>query len=80
MAKNLDKVMKWKQAVADFREYYMPGIVLQEQANGFTEHPDWTMRREAWNNYTDYLCKSHMISDWQYEWWGQPACVDPDAG
>jgi hypothetical protein len=34
--------------------------------------PDWPARREAWNNWTDSLCKDGQISDWQYENWSQP--------
>ena len=28
--------------------------------------PDWPARSEAWNNWTDSLCKDGQISDWQY--------------
>jgi len=34
--------------------------------------PDWPARREAWNNWTDMLCKDGLISDWQYNNWSQP--------
>ena len=34
--------------------------------------PDWPARSEAWNNWTDFLCKDGQISDWQYENWSQP--------
>jgi len=39
--------------------------------------PDWPARREAWNNWTDSLCKDYEISDWQYANWSQPSvCGD----
>ncbi len=30
------------------------------------------MRREAWNNLTDALCKSRQITERQYETWANP--------
>jgi hypothetical protein len=35
-----------------------------------------TSPREAWNNWTDGLCKDGEISDWQYENWSQPDSCD----
>ena len=39
----------------------------------------WTYRasdkvalREAWNNYTDSLCKDGLITERQYETWSNP--------
>ena len=40
--------------------------------------PDNAARCEAWNNWTDSLCKNGIISDWQYENWSQPAVCDGD--
>ena len=74
--RDLDTVITWKQAVSDFEECYMPGIIQKEQENGFTRYADLPMRREAWNNYTDALCKDGMISDWQYNNWSQPDMCD----
>lgn len=34
--------------------------------------PDWPARREAWNNFTDYLQRSGQITMKQYETWGHP--------
>lgn len=28
--------------------------------------------RTEWNNFTDYLCKDGMISEWQYNNWSHP--------
>ncbi len=36
--------------------------------------PDWPARSEAWNNWTDSLCKDGQISDWQYHNWTHPRC------
>ena len=33
---------------------------------------DVVMRREAWNNFTDALCKSRQITLRQYETWTAP--------
>ena len=33
---------------------------------------DSTAKREMWNNYTDALCKDGLITQKQYENWGQP--------
>ena len=33
---------------------------------------DYVAKREAWNNWTDGLCKDGLISFWQYENWNQP--------
>ena len=74
--RDLATVITWKQAVSDFEECYMPGIIQKEQENGFTRYADLPMRREAWNNYTDFLCKNGEISDWQYENWSQPDVCD----
>tara|TARA_Y100001951_G_C11198349_1_gene215637 strand:- start:540 stop:716 length:177 start_codon:yes stop_codon:yes gene_type:complete len=33
---------------------------------------DYVAKREAWNNWTDSLCKDGKITSWQYENWSQP--------
>ena len=54
--------MTKKQALAEFREHYLPHI------------PKWDAiaKREAWNNYTDALCKDRLITSKQYETWTNP--------
>jgi hypothetical protein len=74
--RDLATVTLWAQAVDFFEEYIMPAILKTEQKNGFTRYADLPMRREAWNNYTDALCKDGQISDWQYENWSQPDVCD----
>ena len=72
MAANLDSVLTWKQACNQFEYIHLPVIKLAFEKDGV---PDWPARREAWNNWTDHLCKNKEISDWQYENWSQsPLC------
>jgi hypothetical protein len=75
--KNLSTVMLWEEAEAYFIENHLPIIRVLERRNGY-EHGsiDGPRRREAWNNWTDMLCKSGEISDWQYENWSQPECCE----
>ena len=74
--RDLYTVTLWAEAVDFFEEWIMPAILKTEQENGFTQYADLPMRREAWNNYTDALCKDGLISDWQYDNWSQPAVCD----
>tara|TARA_Y100000310_G_C19987962_1_gene492812 strand:+ start:276 stop:509 length:234 start_codon:yes stop_codon:yes gene_type:complete len=74
--RDLATVILWAQAVDFFEEYIMPAILKTEQENGFTRYADLPMRREAWNNYTDALCKDGQISDWQQANWNQPDVCD----
>ena len=72
MAKNLDSVLTWKQACNQFEHLHMPVIKRAFEQDG---KPDWPARSEAWNNWTDHLCKNKEISDWQYANWSQsPLC------
>ena len=70
MAKNLDSVMTWKEACEQFETEHLPAIKLAFEKDG---RIDECARSEAWNNWTDFLCKNLEISDWQYENWSQPA-------
>ena len=71
MAANLDTVMTWEQACRQFEDWHMPVIKRAFEQDGV---PDWPARSEAWNNWTDHLCKNKEISDWQNENWSHPAC------
>jgi hypothetical protein len=74
MAVNLYRVITWDQACKDFENHVLPLVTEAYEQAG---QPDWPARREAWNNWTDGLCKSNQISDWQYENWSQsPLCGD----
>lgn len=68
---NLSTVILWKDAAVQFEEYILPYVRETYEADGI---PDWPARREAWNNWTDGLCKDGEISNWQYENWSQPDC------
>ena len=72
--KNLGEVILWAEAVERFKEHVLPYVRECHERDGV---PDWPARREAWNNWTDSLCKDYEISDWQYENWSQPSvCGD----
>ena len=70
MARDIPRVMKHADAVRYFEEEMMPGIRAIEAAS--CGHRDMSRRREAWNNWTDALCKNKQISDWQYNNWTHP--------
>tara|TARA_R100001594_G_C3993356_1_gene252920 strand:+ start:398 stop:637 length:240 start_codon:yes stop_codon:yes gene_type:complete len=75
--RDLYRVILWEDAVRIFERDFLPGIRHTERKNGF-KGVDKCMRREAWNNWTDSLCKDGRISDWQYENWSQPDCCEKD--
>tara|TARA_Y100001972_G_scaffold6323_1_gene6785 strand:- start:237 stop:449 length:213 start_codon:yes stop_codon:yes gene_type:complete len=70
MARDINNPMLWQQAVDEFTTYHLPNFL----------RPDGTVDTiascEAWNNWTDSLCKSRQISDWQYKNWSHPPCND----
>jgi len=70
MARDIPRVMKHADAVHHFEEEMMPGIRAIEATQ--SGNPDMPRRCEAWNNWTDSLCKARQISDWQYENWSHP--------
>lgn len=47
-------------------------IDLKEQGFWPYGEGDKVALREAWNNYTDSLCKDGMITERQYETWTNP--------
>jgi len=64
-----------QQAIKEFKETYMPVIRQIEKTNG--NGKDSIMRREEWNNFTDFLCKEGLITSKQYEEWETPKiCED----
>ncbi len=71
MATNLPYVMTFAQACETFTEEILPIIQEQYEQDGV---PDYPARREAWNNWTDMLCKDGEISDWQDMNWSHPPC------
>ena len=71
MASNLPHVMTRSQAIDQFEEVILPMIQKTHEQDGI---PDYIARREAWNDWTDGLCKDEIISDWQYNNWSHPDC------
>ena len=56
------KPMTKAEALKDFRHLFRP----------FIKRGDTIATREAWNNWTDVLCKEGAITLNQYETWDQP--------
>lgn len=54
--------MTKKEAIKYFREI----------TKGTIPRGDKPWRAEAWNNFTDYLCKDGLITMKQYETWCHP--------
>jgi len=71
MARDIDNPILHAQAVEMFTNDVLPLVTLMYEQDG---EPDIPARSEAWNNWTDSLCKSGVISDWQYENWDHPPC------
>ena len=73
MARDIDNPMLWQDAVNEFTNLILPIIQRTFEKDGIPDNP---ARCEAWNNWTDSLCKNRQISDWQYENWSHPPCND----
>ena len=69
MASDLYSVMTRDEAIDQFIDSVLPAVVEEYEQDGIIDGP---ARREAWNNFTDYLCKDDLISDWQYNNWSHP--------
>lgn len=66
--------MTKKEAVTLFKETVMPAILKKEEEQGYMAAvKDVPMRSEAWNNFTDMLCKDGEITLKQYESWTHPS-------
>ena len=70
MLKPLAERMNKRQVDADFKENSLPIIdaICRERSGTIDRIARW----EAWNNYTDMLCKDGMITPWQYDNWANP--------
>jgi len=73
MASQLDTVMTFDQAEAQFEACILPLFQESEQRMG---HPDTVARSEAWSNFVDALHYSGSISDWQVSNWEHPDCCN----
>jgi hypothetical protein len=62
--------MTKEQALKHFKRYDLKTVKKEYEQDGV---PDWPARREAWNNFTDYLQKAGHITARQYETWTHPA-------
>jgi len=54
--------MTKKEALAEFREDVLPSVPKGDKV--------WLC--EAWNNFTDFLCKDGRITQKQYDTWVNP--------
>ena len=73
MASNIPNVMIFAQACEIFTSEHLPQIRAEYEQDG---EPDIPARCEAWNDWTDAMCKDRQISDWQYNNWSHPPCND----
>ena len=62
--------MTKEKATKEFKEQVLPYVRAQYEQDG---KRDAIARREAWNNWTDGLCKDRRITSWQYDNWTHPA-------
>ena len=63
--------MTRQDAYAEFRAEILPLVREQYEQDGV---PDYPARCEAWNNWTDALCKEGRITPKQYDTWRAPPC------
>ena len=61
--------MTKREAEILFREHVLPVVKATFEKDGRIDRP---ARDEAWNDWTDSLCKSGKITLRQYETWGHP--------
>lgn len=58
--------MTRKEAIAEFKAEILPHVLAKYGPN------DKPARAEAWNDWTDTLCKEGRITLEQYETWSAP--------
>jgi hypothetical protein len=58
-----------REAERQYRDHVLPEVKKQYETSGRIDKP---ARAEAWNNFTDSLCKDRQITMKQYETWGHP--------
>jgi hypothetical protein len=71
--KDLYRVITRDDAIERFEAFELQAVIDEYEQDGEVDGP---ARREAWNDWTDMLCKDGEISDWQYENWTQPECCE----
>lgn len=65
--------MTKKEAEREFKEEVLPQVRERYEQDGRRDIP---ARSEAWNGWTDGLCKNGRITEHQYETWIHPACCN----
>jgi hypothetical protein len=61
------------EALATFKENELPQLIEMESQYKVGRHSvDSILRRTAWNDYTDMLCKGGQITQSQYNRWSNP--------
>lgn len=65
-------MLTYRQVVQAFTREVMPTIRKKYEQDGI---PDKPARREAWNNFVDYLAKDGQVSEKSYDW-PQPPITD----
>ena len=66
---SLSTVITRDEAIIRFETELLPLIIEEFEQD---EVPDIPARSEAFNNWTDALCKDGEISEWQYNNWTHP--------
>jgi hypothetical protein len=66
---SLSTVITRDEAIIRFETELLPLIIEEFEQDGV---PDIPARSEAFNNWTDALCKDGEISEWQYNNWTHP--------
>jgi len=61
--------MTKREALIEFKLYILPLVRQTYEKDGRVDRP---ARAEAWNNWTDALCKDRRITMKQYETWVGP--------
>ena len=64
--------MTKEQAISDFKTLALPGIFMKYG------HKDVSALNEVWNEFTDGLCKSVIITQHQYDTWTTPKITKDD--
>lgn len=65
----IEMAMTKAQAVKLWRAEVLPGVKSRFERAG---RPDFCARSQAWNDWTDGLCKDRQITLRQYETWTHP--------
>jgi len=55
-----------REAIKLFKTEILPLVRAKYETDGVVDHP---ARAEAWNNWTEALCKRSLITPRQYETW-----------